>query len=184
MTTTTSPTILETGTWEIDPAHSTVEFVVRHLMVSRVRGSFEDFSGTATVADDLTNSSLDVTVQLASVNSGTADRDNHLRSADFFDVANYPEMTFRSTAINPAGENWTVTGELTIHGVTRPVTLDVEFLGVATDPWGNAKAVFSANGELAREDWGLSWNVPLESGGMLVSKTVKIEIEAQLARKS
>lgn len=182
--TTTSPTVLETGIWEIDPAHTTIEFAARHLMLSKVRGSFERFAGTASVADDLTKSSLDVTVQLDSVNTGAPDRDNHLKSVDFFDVGSYPEMTFHSTEIEPDGNDWKVTGDLTIHGVTKPITLEVEFLGVATDPWGNAKAVFSARGEITREDWGLTWNVPLESGGVLVSKTIRIGIEAQLAKKN
>jgi polyisoprenoid-binding protein YceI len=184
MTTTTTPATLQTGVWEIDPAHTTVEFVARHLMMSRVRGNFEDIAGTATVADDLTRSSLDVTVQLASVNTRTPDRDNHLRSPDFFDVTNHPAMKFRSTKIVPSGGDWRVTGDLTIRGVTKPIELTAEFLGVAVDPWGNDKAVFSARGELTRDDWGLNWNVPLETGGVLVSRKVQIEIEAQLIHRS
>jgi polyisoprenoid-binding protein YceI len=169
------------GTWTIDATHTTVEFVARHLMVSKVRGAFRTFTGSFTVGDDPADSKLEVSVDMASVESGTADRDNHLRSADFFDIEQFPTMTFVSTSVEPAGSDWKVTGDLTIRDVTRPLTLDVEFLGVMADPWGNAKAVFSARGEIDREDFGLTWNVPLETGGFLVSKTVHIEIEAQAA---
>lgn len=167
------------GTWVIDPSHTSVEFVARHLMVTKVRGAFKEFTGSFEVAEDPTESTLSVDVELASVDTGAEDRDNHLRSPDFFDLDNHPTMTFRSTNIRPADGGWALTGDLSIKGVTKPVTLHLEFVGVATDPWGNAKAAFSASGEINREDFGVTWNVPLEGGGLLVSKAIKIEIEAQ-----
>lgn len=181
MTVTTSTlTGLSAGTWAIDPTHSEVGFVARHLMVTKVRGSFADVSGTVVVAEDLTRSVADVTIATASIASGTADRDAHLRSADFFDVETHPEMTFTSTSFD--GE--VLTGDLTIKGVTKPVTLSVEFNGVATDPWGNEKAAFEATGELNRTDWGLTWNANLEKGGVLVSEKIKLALDVQLAKQA
>ena len=171
---------LTTGTWAIDPTHSEVGFVARHLMVTNVRGSFADVTGTVQVADDLTQSVATVTIATASVTTGTADRDGHLRSSDFFDVETHPQMTFRSTSFD--GD--TLTGDLTIKGVTKPVTLDVDFNGVATDPWGNDKAAFEATGELNRSDWGLTWNASLEKGGVLVSEKIKLVIDVQLAKQA
>jgi polyisoprenoid-binding protein YceI len=170
-----------TGTWAIDPQHQSFEFIARHLMVNKVRGSFTDVTGTVAVAEDPTESTVAITIQVDSVDSGTADRDEHLRSPDFFDAATYPTITFRSTSIRPDGDGWSVTGDLTIREMTRPVTLAVEFLGVVTDPWGNPKTGISATGALDREDFDLTWNVPLSGGGVLVSKNIKLEIEAQLA---
>ena len=167
------------GVWTIDPTHTQAEFVARHLMVTKVRGGFDDIAGTIVVADDPTDSKVEVVIQMASVSTGTADRDAHLTSEDFFDVENYPTMTFVSTSVEPSGSSWKLAGELTVRDVTRPVTLDFEFLGISTDPWGNPKAAFSASTELDREDWGLTWNVPLDGGGVLVSKKATIEIEAQ-----
>ncbi len=172
----------ETGTWNLDPAHSSIEFVARHLMVTKVRGGFGTFSGTIEIADNPTESVIDIEVDMGSVVTGSADRDGHLTSADFFDVENHPKMTFVSTSIIDKGDGYQVTGDLTVKGVTNPMTLDAEYLGVMTDPWGNAKAAFSASGEVNREDWGLTWNAPLEAGGVLVSKNAKIEIEVQAAR--
>lgn len=170
-----------TGRWSIDPTHTQAEFVARHLMVTKVRGGFEDIAGTIVVADDPADSVVEVTIGVGSVSTGTADRDAHLTSPDFFDVEAFPTMTFVSTSVEADGSSWKLTGDLTIKDVTRPVTLDFEFLGISADPWGNAKAAFSASTEVEREAWGLSWNVPLEGGGVLVSKTVKLEIEAQAA---
>jgi len=175
-------TLPETGTWSLDPAHSSIEFVARHLMVTKVRGGFGSFTGTIEIADNPTESVIDIEVDMGSVTTGSADRDGHLLSPDFFDVENHPKMTFVSTSIIEKDDGYEVTGDLTVKGVTNPMTLDVDYLGVMTDPWGNAKAAFSANGEVNREDWGLTWNAPLEAGGVLVSKTAKIEIEAQAAR--
>jgi len=170
--------------WQIDPAHTSVEFVGRHLMVTKVRGSFSDVSGTITVGDKPLESAISVTIGTASVSTGAADRDGHLTSPEFFDVENHPEMRFVSTGVRPNGDAWILDGDLTIKGVTKPVALDFEFLGIIDDPWGNSKAAFSASTEILREDWGLSWNVALESGGLLVSKKITIEIEVQAAQAS
>ena len=170
------------GTWELDPAHSSIEFVARHLMVTKVRGGFGNFSGTVEIADSPSDAKVAVEVDLASVVTGSADRDGHLKSPDFFDVENHPTMTFESTAVIEKGDGYQMVGDLTVRGVTRPLTLDVEYLGVITDPWGNDKAAFTASGEVNREDWGLTWNAALETGGVLVSKTAKIEIEVQAAK--
>lgn len=167
------------GVWAIDPAHTQIGFTARHLMVTRVRGLFESFSGTITVGEEPTDSEVEVTIQPESITTHTADRDEHLRSADFLDVENHPDMTFVSTTIEPSGPSWEVVGDLTIRGHTEPVTLDVEFLGTTVDPYGNTKAGFSARTSIEREAWGLTWNAPLESGGVLVSKEVQIEIEGQ-----
>lgn len=169
----------ESGTWQIDPAHTSVEFVARHLMVTKVRGRFSDVSGTIDVADNPLDSAVSVTIQVGSVTTGAADRDGHLVSPDFFDVDNHPEMTFVSTGVRSNGDGWTLDGGLTIKGVTKPVALDFDFLGLVDDPWGNAKAAFSAGAEIMREDWDLSWNVALETGGVLVSKKITLEIEIQ-----
>ena len=172
-------TVPTAGSWNIDPSHSSVEFVARHLMVTKVRGAFKEFSGTIDVAEDPGQSRVSVDIALASVDTGDEQRDGHLKSPDFFDLENHPAMTFRSTGLAPAGDTWALNGDLSIKGVTQPVTLELEFLGVATDPWGNGKAAFRAEGEINREDFGVTWNVPLEGGGVLVSKKIKIEIEAQ-----
>ena len=179
-TTTTTLNGLTTGTWVIDPTHSEVGFVARHLMVTKVRGSFTDVSGTVEVAEDVSASVANVVIKTASVSTGTADRDGHLRSADFFDVETFPEMTFVSTGFD--GE--TLTGDLTIKDVTKPVTLDVEFNGVATDPWGNEKAGFEATADINRTDWNLNWNAALEKGGVLVSEKIKLVLDVQLAKQA
>lgn len=178
MTTTLTTTQLPVGTWTIDPAHSEVAFVARHLMVTKVRGAFGEYSGTVTVADPIEESRVEATVQMASVDTSSEDRDAHLRGADFFDVESHPTMTFTSTAFT--GD--TLTGDLTIKGVTRPVTFDVEFGGTAGDPWGGTRAGFEATAEINRKDWGLEWNVTLESGGVLVSEKIKITLDVQLVK--
>ncbi len=180
MTATATLTGLSTGTWTIDATHTEVGFVARHLMVTKVRGSFTDVSGTVTVADELSGSHAEVVIKTASVSTGTPDRDAHLRSGDFFDVETYPEITFVSTSFD--GD--TLVGDLTIKGVTKPVTLDVDFGGVATDPWGNEKAAFEASADVDRTDWGLTWNAALEKGGVLVSEKVKLVIDVQLAKQA
>ena len=172
------------GTWDLDASHTSVEFLARHLMVAKVRGRFERFSGAITVADPPESSSVEVTIEAASVSSKDEQRDGHLRSADFFDVEQYPAITFRSTHVQGAGSAWAVTGDLTMKDVTRPVVLDVEYHGLITDPWGNEKAVFSASTEVDREDWGLTWNVALEKGGVLVSKKIKLELEVEAPRRA
>ena len=183
MTTQTTLTKPEAGTWTIDPAHTRIGFVARHLVASKVRGSFQSFGGTIEVADDLTQSNVDVSIDTASITTNAADRDNHLRSGDFFDVENFPTMKFTTTKIEDLGDgNYQVTGDLTIKDVTKPVTLDTTFLGIINDPWGNAKAMLEASTKINRENWGLTWNAPLEAGGVLVSKEITIELEVQAAK--
>jgi len=168
------------GTYVIDPTHTRVGFVARHLMVTKVRGAFLEYAGTITIGDDVASSTAEATIQTASVNTGTADRDAHLRSGDFFDAETYPTMTFANAKVlSQDGDEFVVEGDLTIKDVTRPVTLKVELDGVANDPFGNTKLAVTAKTEIDREDFGLTWNVALESGGVLVSKKITIEIEAQ-----
>lgn len=169
----------ETGTWIMDGSHTSAEFVARHLMVTKVRGGFGSVAGTIEVAEDPAASRVEVVIETQSVSTGDADRDGHIKSADFFDIENHPEMKFVSTAVRPDGSLWVLDGDLTIKDVTKPVSVEFDFVGLATDPWGNQKAAFSATTTINREDWGLSWNVALEAGGMLVSKKVTIEIEMQ-----
>jgi polyisoprenoid-binding protein YceI len=178
----TSTIGLERGIWTLDPVHTEIAFTAKHLMVARVRGQFRQFDGTITVGDTPQTSSVEVTIGAASLDTGAPDRDGHLRSADFLDVENHPNLTFRSTAVRPAGSGYELDGDLTIRGVTKPVTLAVQFEGVATDPYGNTKVGFSASTTILREDWGLTWNVALEPGGWLVSKDVKIDIVAELIK--
>jgi polyisoprenoid-binding protein YceI len=175
----------EPVTWEIDPSHQSFEFVARHLM-AKVRGKFSGVSGATTVAEVLEESTLEIEIDATTVDTGDATRDGHLWSNDFFDTEEHPTISFRSTGIRPGdGETtWKVDGELTIKGTTRPVTVDLEFLGGAIDPWGNQRIGFSGVvPEVNREDWGLTWNAPLETGGFLLSKSVRLEIEAELVRK-
>ena len=167
------------GTWVIDGSHTSAEFVARHLMVAKVRGGFGSVTGTIEVAEDPAASRVEVVIDTSSVSTADADRDGHIKSPDFFDVENHPEMKFVSTAVRPNGSSWVLDGDLTIKEVTKPVTLEFDFLGLAADPWGNQKAAFSANTTINREDWDLNWNVALETGGVLVSKKVNIEIEMQ-----
>ncbi|MGB5186991.1 MAG: YceI family protein [Acidimicrobiia bacterium] len=169
------------GTWVVDGSHTSAEFVARHLMVAKVRGGFGSVSGTIEVAEDPTGSSVEISIDTASVSTGDADRDGHIKSADFFDIETHPEMKFVSTAVRPDGSSWVLDGNLTIKEITKPVTLAFDFVGLATDPWGNQKAAFSATTTIDREDWDLTWNVALETGGVLVSKTINIEIELQAA---
>ena len=171
------------GTWALDPVHSSVGFVVKHLVVAKARGSFQDYAVDLVIGERPEDSKVDVTIQAASVSTGDEARDGHLRSPDFFDVEQFPTLTFRSTSVVPVDDTeWKVTGDLTIHGVTKPVVLDVEFNGVTQDPWGNTKAGFEASTEVDREDFGLTWNQPLAGGGVLVGKKVKIEIDLEVAR--
>ena len=174
----------EAGTWEIDPSHQSFEFVARHLM-AKVRGKFSGVSGAATVAEVPEASTLEIEIDTTTVDTGDATRDGHLRSNDFFGAEDHPTISFRSTAVRPdEGEShWKVDGELTIRGVTRAVTVDLEFLGGAIDPWGNQRIGFSGVvPEVNREDWGLTWNAPLETGGFLLARNVRLEIEAELVK--
>lgn len=168
------------GTWAIDPAHSQVEFAARHMMISKVRGRFRDFSGTVRVEQTPEESSVDVTITAGSIDTGDEGRDRHLRSPDFLDIERYPEITYRSTSIRPgSGEHWLVEGDLTIRDVTRPVVLQVEFCGAATDPWNNLRAGYMAEGEIDREDFAVSWNQALEAGGFLVGRGVRIQVDVE-----
>lgn len=168
------------GTYAIDPSHTQAGFVVRHLMVSKTRGAFTGVSGTVTVPEDVTASTVSVEIDPASVDTRDETRDGHLRSPDFFDVEQFPTITYASTGLARDGDGWALDGELTVKGVTRPVRLAVEFLGAARDPWGGSRLGFTASGELDREEWGLNWNQALETGGVLVGKKVTLEIEAEL----
>lgn len=171
------------GTYEFDPAHSSVEFVARHLMVAKVRGRFAPPTGSFVIAEDPTTSSVHVALDAASVDTGDDTRDGHLRSADFLDVENHPNISFTSTAVRHVeGDHWEVEGDLTIKDVTRSVTLDLEIEGAVLDPWGNTKAGFSASTEIDREQWGLSWNQVLEGGGVLVGKKIRVEIAIEAIR--
>jgi polyisoprenoid-binding protein YceI len=173
------------GTYQLDVHHTRVGFVAKHLMVTKVRGQFERFAGTISVAENPLESKVDVTIETASVLTGAASRDEHLRSGDFFLAESYPTMEFHSTAVkNFNGGKFTLLGDLSIRGVTKSVELDVEFDGVIRNPWGQEVAAFSASTEVDREDWGLTWNQGLETGGVLVSKKVRIEIEAQAVRQA
>jgi polyisoprenoid-binding protein YceI len=176
--------IPEAGTYALDPGHTTVEFVGRHLMITKVRGRFTDFAGQIVIGDTPDASSVEVTVQTASVTSSDDKRDGHLRSPDFLDVEQYPTMTFRSTAVELHRDGTAkVTGDLTIKDVTRPVVLDVEFDGAQSDPWGGRRIGFSASAEIDREDWGLTWNVALETGGMLVGKKIRLELNVEAVKQ-
>ena len=178
-----------TLTWQIDPAHTTIEFAVKHMMFTTVRGRFKKFSGTIRVDEQNPDKSrVDVDIDAGSIDTGEPDRDAHLRSADFLDVDSHPNMVFRSTrvdgAMKKAGDRFKVTGELQIRGTAMPVTLDVTFEGVGNDPWGKQRAGFSARTEIDRREWGLRWNQALETGGVLVGHAVKIEIEAQAIKQA
>lgn len=173
-------TIPAAGTYRLDPMHATVGFVAKHMMVSKVRGKFDDVSATLTLAENPLDSSVEVTIKPASVTTGVNDRDNHLRSADFFDVENHAELSFQSTGVKDFdGEEFLLVGDLTIRGVTHQVELKASFEGVGVNPWGAPVVGFSARTQIDREDWGLTWNAALETGGVLVGKKVTIEIDAE-----
>jgi polyisoprenoid-binding protein YceI len=172
------------GTYGLDPTHTHVGFVVRHMMVSKVRGRFTKFDGKVVIAENPTDSTTEVTIDAASIDTREETRDADLRSANFFDVENHPSIAYTSTKVSPSGDEWVVDGDLTIRGVTRSVPLTVTFEGGANDPWGNARIGFSATAEIDREDFGLTWNVALEAGGFMVGKSIKIEIEAELVKQA
>jgi polyisoprenoid-binding protein YceI len=168
------------GTYALDQAHTHVGFAVRHMAVSKVRGRFTSFEGILVVAEDPTQSSVQVTIDANSVDTRDQARDDHLRTNDFFDVANHPKWTFQSTAVRPTGKGrWDVEGDLTIRGVTRTVTLDTRIEGVVKDPYGNHRVGFSASTEIDRDDFGVSFGAVMEAGGLVVAKRVTIEIEAE-----
>ncbi len=175
---------MNTSTWNIDTTHSGINFSVRHMVVSKVRGKFADWHGSVTInEEDPTLSSVEVVIQAASIDTGVADRDQHLRSPDFLDAARYPEIAFKSTRVERAkGDTFAVVGDLTLHGVTRQVRLDVESGGQAKDPWGNQRAGYTARAKLDRKDFGLQWNQVLETGGVLVGERLDIEIELEAVK--
>lgn len=179
MTSTTTDLSTLTGDYTIDAAHSRFGFVARHAMVTKVRGSFNEFEGTATIdGTDPGKSSVSITLQVASIDTRNAQRDEHLRTNDFLDVATYPTITFTSTRITKVNDtDYEVTGDLTIKDVTKPITLPLEFQGAATDPFGNARIGFEGSVQINRKDWGVTWNVALETGGVLVSEKVTLEFE-------
>jgi polyisoprenoid-binding protein YceI len=171
------------GTWAIDASHSSVNFKVRHLGIAKTRGRFTGVEGTVEVGERPEDTTVAVTIDAASVETHDATRDEHLRSADFFDVATHPNLTFHSTGVRGAGTDWVLDGELTIVGITKPVSLAVDYEGVGGDPWGGTRAGFTAKAEVNREDWGLTWNAALEAGGFLVGKTITLELEVELIRQ-
>ncbi len=183
MSTTTVPTAL-TGTYAIDPTHSRIGFVARHAMVTKVRGSFNEFEGSGYFdAENPSASHLQLSIQAASIDTRNADRDGHLKSNDFFDMETYPTITFVSTAVEQVdAENYRVTGDLTIKGVTKPVTVDFEYTGSAVDPFNNTRIGLEGKTVVNRKDWGVNWNATLEAGGVLVSEKVTLEFEVSAIR--
>jgi polyisoprenoid-binding protein YceI len=172
--------------WQIDSSHSGIQFTVRHLVIAKVRGQFSRWTGSLeTPGSDLTRASVDVVIDASSIDTGVADRDAHLRSADFFDVERHPEITFKSTGVAHAGAGrLRVTGALTIKGITRDVVLDTEALGRAKDPWGNERAAFSATTSIDRREFGLTWNQVLETGGVVVGERIDIAIDVEAVRQA
>ena len=169
----------QAGTWTIDPVHSDVGFSIRHMMVSKVRGKFNQFAGQLVTGDDPLGSSVSAIIELTSVDTGNADRDNHVRSGDFFDVATHPTMTFTSVAVRPDGRDFILDGDLTLRGVTKPVSLALELGGFGPDPYGGTRAGFTASGEILRSDFGVDFNAVIESGGVILSDKVAITLEIE-----
>ena len=178
-TLTTTETEQLTGTYTIDPSHSRIGFVARHAMVTKVRGGFNDFAGTLRLdADDPSASTAELTIEAASIDTRNADRDAPLRSNDFFAMEHYPQLHFVSTGVEQVSDtDYRVTGELTLRGVTKPVTIELEYAGAVIDPWGNLRVGFEGSTQVNRKDWGVNWNTALEAGGVLVSEKVTLEFE-------
>jgi polyisoprenoid-binding protein YceI len=170
------------GTWSVDPTHSRVGFVARHMMVTKVRGSFSEYSADVTIGEDPLESTVAAIVQMSSIETGNADRDGHLRTNDFFDIEQFPTMSLQSTGFKQDGSGFTMLADLTIKGVTQPVEFELEFDGVGQDPWGGTRAGFTANTTINRRDFGIEWNAALESGGVLVGEKVQIELDIQLVK--
>ncbi|GAA1613349.1 YceI family protein [Catellatospora bangladeshensis] len=178
-------TIPTAGTFVLDPAHTRVGFVIRHLVVSKVRGAFKDVAGEIVIAEEPLDSSVNAVIQAVSIDTGVADRDNHLRTGDFLEAEKYPELSFRSTGLRAvSGENFILVGDLTIKDVTKRVELELEFGGVQKSPYGQEVIGFSATTEIDREDFNVTWNQALETGGMMLGKTLKIEIEGEAVRQA
>lgn len=185
MTTTTVTKLDElTGSYTIDPSHSRVGFVARHAMVTKVRGNFNDFTGSFTLdGDDPSASKAELVIEATSVDTRNADRDAHLRSNDFFAMEEHPQIRFASTKVEQVADSeFRVNGDLTLRGVTKPVTVDLEFAGAAVDPWGNTRVGFEGSTKVNRKDWGVNWNTALEAGGVLVSEAVTLEFEVSATR--
>jgi polyisoprenoid-binding protein YceI len=172
------------GTWEIDPVHSEVGFVARHMMVSKVRGRFTSFSGELVLGEDPLQSSVTATIDLTSIQTGNEQRDQHIRSADFFEVDKYQTMTYRSTGVRPEGDHYVLEGELTLKDVTKPVELTLELNGFGPDPFGGTRAGFTASGEINRRDFGVNFSAPMETGGVVVSDKVTIQLEIEAVLKA
>ncbi|MFE9309785.1 YceI family protein [Streptomyces sp. NPDC088353] len=175
-----------TGDYTIDPAHSTLGFVARHAMVTNVKGKFNDFTGSLHLdGTDPAASTASIDVKMDSIDTGSADRDGHLKSADFFKTEEFPQMTFRSTKAEAVGgDDYRITGDLTILGVTKPLTIDLEFNGAAKDPFGNERVGFEGKAEILRSEWGLTWNAALETGGVLVSDKIKLNFDISAVKNA
>jgi polyisoprenoid-binding protein YceI len=172
--------------WILDPTHSEIQFKVKHLMITTVTGYFREFSASAeSDGEDFGNAKVSFEAKTASIDTNNADRDNHLKSADFFDAEKFPDLKFQSTSMKKSGDgNFKLFGDMTIKDIKKPITLDAEFGGIMKDPWGNQKAGFSLSGKINRKDWGLNWNAALETGGVLVSDEVRIFCEIQLVKQA
>jgi polyisoprenoid-binding protein YceI len=176
---------MATTQWALDPTHSELQFKVKHLMITTVTGSLKIFNASVTSeGDDFENGKISFEAETSSIDTGNKDRDNHLTSADFFDAAQFPAITFASTSFEKDGDDFILKGDLTVKGVSKPVKLNAEFGGIATDPWGNTKAGFTLSGKINRTDFGLSWNAALETGGVMVSEEVKIAAELQFVKQA
>lgn len=177
-------TFPESGTWIFDTGHSRVGFEGRHLMVSRVRGGFTRFAGAVHVGTTPAETTAELTIDAASIESGFADRDDHLRSADWFDVQQHPQIIARAHSLrHVSGLTWAATADLTIRGITRVIPLTIEFFGAVDDPWSNRKLGFTATAEVNREEWGLTWNMALEAGGLVASKKIRLEMDVEAIRQ-
>ena len=176
---------MATTQWSLDPTHSELQFKVKHLMITTVTGSFNSLTASLTSdADDFENAKVTFEAELNSIDTGNTDRDNHLKSADFFDAEQFPKMTFTSSSFEKDGSDYVLKGDLTVKGITKPIKLNVEFGGIATDPWGNTKAGFTISGKINRTDFGLTWNAALETGGVMVSEDVRILGELQFVKQA
>lgn len=174
-----------TGTWVIDPTHTTIGFSVRHAMIAKVRGNFGEFSGSFTIdGANLSASSAEVTIQADSIDTKNADRDAHLTSPDFLDVANFPTLTFTSTSVQASGNDVTLTGDLSIHGVTRSVPVSYEFIGLSQDPWGNQRIGFEGTAKISRKEFDLTWNAALETGGVLVGDEITLLLDVEAVKQA
>ena len=173
---------LTAGTYNVDPAHSVVGFAVRHLMVSKVRGRFNEFTGTINIAEDPLASTVEAVAQVASITTNDEQRDGHLKNSDFFDAEKFPTLTFTSTSVRPDGDDFVLVGDLTIKGVTLPVEFELEYEGASPDPWGGSRIGFTAEAEINRKDFGMEWNMALETGGFVIGDKVKITLDIEAVK--